>query len=916
MARHRQKDEEAGGEGLGVIESRKKLWRDAEGNIVNKRPAQGEACRVSAKKQATDGNYPHHTGSTITTEGCNPQTMIDAEPLSPPKSMLSAESLDHFSHQLPELPDDQDFIDHTAGPDMFDFLANSSWGSHTSSSLGIPGEMPMDDMFNPDTASSFNMPFTTMNNYNWLFDISDTTRISLPPSQNFNAMPDAQGPTRDHQLEALQYQTTSQPAIDPFRGNNRMPPSGSAEAMFRQPTLQQTSSSSSSSDAIQGTEMFQFGSLPAQNSMPTTAPSPRHVEPHMSSSDPTPELDFSPQTTTSPDSMQTQAANPGNMVSHMPNGLFNMQILPPSPPRRSMPTIDDLSRNEILDILVSAKPRTPEGSEISRDHPLLSLSSMQNYLDLFFSRFNVAYPLLHQATFDPSQTEPLLLLAVLLLGATYSEKAIHRLAVCIHDVLRAQIFQHSAFSSTPELWMLQTILLVECFGKSRAGQKQHDMAHLFHGLLINLIRRSDCQTVRQPNFGEGSGDLESDWRQAIDVELRKRLAFLCFLWDTQHAVLFSQSLCMSSFELRTTLPCNQTTWEANSAEEWWKYARKEPQISYLSVLKAYMNPDLGIQIPQLNALSRLLVLHGLMSVQWDMKRRDQTSLGMEKLNGSSCSDQTKWQDRLSQSYDAWKADFDTYCMNMTLSLGDNSPMRKAEFTRFSTATVAIYHAAHITLNVEILDLQIYAGARHIIGRPVTRADYDRSRRIVKDWAKPGGSTPAAKAAWHAAHLLRDGIMNLENWDVNNAFHYPWCLYLSTLTCWAFHFANTTDKSAYSGGGGGGGGVDSRERHHVSSTTSTSKDSPHLDNHNSNSNSVDDGIVWHAKAEMNALVSSMASVMPENLWRALGKYSTSGLTAVMAKHLSNIRWAVVHEGMKVLRGLVPERSINEYETFLR
>lgn len=38
----------------------------------------------------------------------------------------------------------------------------------------------------------------------------------------------------------------------------------------------------------------------------------------------------------------------------------------------------------------------------------------------------------------------------------------------------------------------------------------------------SLIRRSDCQTVRQPNFGEGSGDLESDWRQAIDVELRKR----------------------------------------------------------------------------------------------------------------------------------------------------------------------------------------------------------------------------------------------------------------------------------------------------------------------------------------------------------------------------------------------------------
>lgn len=253
-------------------------------------------------------------------------------------------------------------------------------------------------------------------------------------------------------------------------------------------------------------------------------------------------------------------------------------------------------------------------------------------------------------------------------------------------------------------------------------------------------------------------------------------------------------------------------------------------------------------------------------------------------------------------------------MNMTLSLNDQ-PARKAEFTRFSTATVAIYRAAHITLNVEILDLQIYAGARHIIGRPVTRADYDRSRRIVKDWAKPspGGSTPAAKAAWHAAHLLRDGIMNLDNWDVNNAFHYPWCLYLSTLTCWAFHFANVVDKSPSSGapanGGGGiglntGGGGADRNMHLAS------KESPA-------NNSVDDhGIVWHAKAEMNALVSSMTSVVPENLWRGLGKYSTSGLTTVMAKHLSNIRWAVVHEGMKVLRGLVPERCINEYETFLK
>ena len=311
-----------------------------------------------------------------------------------------------------------------------------------------------------------------MNNYNWLFDLGDTTRMSMSNPQNVSMMSETHNSTRDHQMDNMQYQSTAPPPADEFGLDNR---TTSADTISRQPAVPQHSSS----EAFQAPDVYHFNSMSAPNAGIASTGSPSPVESNRSGN-PTSEVDFSPPTTTSPDSMHTQAANPANPHS----SLFNMQTLPPAQPRRSMPTMDEVSRNQILDLLVAARPKTPEGTEISRDHPLLSISSMQNYLDLFFSRFNVAYPLLHQATFDPSQTEPLLLLAVLLLGATYSEKAIHRLAVCIHDVLRAQIFQHTAFSSTPELWMLQTILLVECFGKSRAGQKQHDMAHLFHGLLI------------------------------------------------------------------------------------------------------------------------------------------------------------------------------------------------------------------------------------------------------------------------------------------------------------------------------------------------------------------------------------------------------------------------------------------------
>lgn len=316
------------------------------------------------------------------------------------------------------------------------------------------------------------MPFTTMNNYNWLFDVGET-RLPITTQQNISMIPDAQQSTRDHQLHTTAYQSTTQSESDIYRLNFGADghPTASLSSLDRQPTILQPQQSS---DAFPASEMYQYTSMPDLRAPGPTTVSPSSIEMNLTTNS-SPEADFSRSTA------QNSTTNP---LYRGMSSSFTSQNLPPSLPQRRMPTIDDLSRNQILDLVENARPKTPEGAEITREHALLSLSSMQNYLDLFFSRFNVAYPLLHQATFDPSQTEPLLLLAVLLLGATYSEKATHGMAVCIHDVLRAQIFQHAAFSATPELWMLQTILLVECFGKSRAGQKQHDMAHLFHGLLI------------------------------------------------------------------------------------------------------------------------------------------------------------------------------------------------------------------------------------------------------------------------------------------------------------------------------------------------------------------------------------------------------------------------------------------------
>ena len=124
-----------------------------------------------------------------------------------------------------------------------------------------------------------------------------------------------------------------------------------------------------------------------------------------------------------------------------------------------------------------------------------------------------------------------------------------------------------------------------------------------------------------------------------------------------------------------------------------------------------------------------------------------------------------WQSRIVRSYDVWKQDFDSYTKEILLSLDDNQT-EKDEFQRFVVANTAIYHAAHIILRVEINDLQIFAGASHIIGRPVMKSDRERSKQRIEKWAKTE-SLSAAKATSHAAYLLRDGIRKLKKWDAGD-----------------------------------------------------------------------------------------------------------------------------------------------------
>jgi hypothetical protein len=322
------------------------------------------------------------------------------------------------------------------------------------------------------------MPFTTMNNYDWLFDVDILdNHMTLPIDNSVFPSQHPAASTSNH----LEHSRNSRQSKLLCRNDTTTIHNSSYNNHERQSKVSSefdTTKNISSDPDRNPSILLSITSAPNSSVLvtPSGSSTSEGARPQASSEPASnPVLHEAQLRTIS----QAPATRPSNSTPSNTFLAFGRTC-----GAENLPVIDEITRHHLLDLIVQANPKMPDGAFITREHPLLSLPDLQVFCDLFFCRFNVTYPLIHRATFEPSQVEPLLLVSILLLGATYGDKSGHGLAVCIHDVLRAQIFQNAAFKAQPDLWILQTILLVECFGKSRAGQTQHDMSHLFHGLLI------------------------------------------------------------------------------------------------------------------------------------------------------------------------------------------------------------------------------------------------------------------------------------------------------------------------------------------------------------------------------------------------------------------------------------------------
>ena len=470
-----------------------------------------------------------------------------------------------------------------------------------------------------------------------------------------------------------------------------------------------------------------------------------------------------------------------------------------------------------------------EGDRGDENH-MLSRKMMQLYIGSYWLHFSDQVPILHKPTFSPDKTANLLLIAIMAIGAacldrTHSPK-ITRAGAELSNFfawhLRWEIFRDVNFRPPAKLWIFQTLILLELYEKMYSTRELHERAHIHHATTITLMRRGrsligksaldsppnprdDKHGSRHSSTSGLAHTPDEWWNHWITNETTRRTAFAAFLIDSIHATMFGHSTVMVAHEMRLPLPCDEQLWKASSGNEVGRIEANLMSNGYkpMSFLEG-LKRTLGGSEVQTNSFGRQILMAGLLSVSWHMNQRD---LQVSSLGGGmshALGGRDKWRSTLTRAFDSWKTDFDKSLQRNEAVADPYSYERRNEANVVFESRTVLHHLAHMAMHVDIVDCQIFARARRLLGRTIGTQDLNSAQRRMKDaWAP---SAKARDATFYALKFLGSVLIPEHNsppraggynkppaWIPYVArddvlLNRPWVLYFAALVVWCYGFA--------------------------------------------------------------------------------------------------------------------------------
>ena len=452
------------------------------------------------------------------------------------------------------------------------------------------------------------------------------------------------------------------------------------------------------------------------------------------------------------------------------------------------------------------------GDREDQDHPL-SRTMMQTYLLSYWEQFSDQIPILHRPTFSPDAAPAILLVAMLAIGtATLGTKHSGRATMTGMGLpnylawgVKWEMFRDRNFRAPASLWALQASILLEIYETLYSTGELHERAVIHHPSTIHLVRwgwslvgtagDTKLWTAASTSAPETGNAVDDWWRRWIQMEATRRLAFATFVVDSMHSTIFGNSSIMTSNEVCIPLPCDDELWKAASGAEVRKSmtpsmaAGTEP-IKFLEALQRTMDGE----SVHTNSFGRKILLAGLLNVYIHRTSRDQLDRGIGNIEYSAAGG--GWRLEVVKAVDSWKHDLEW------ARLPGSESWPTALVAKCADSSIAFLHQlAHVAIHVDLLDCQILAGAKKLLGRRVGADSRRKAEANMKAWAQ---SVKGRDAAFHALCFLRsvlvpgaDGAEPLNYGSgpqptysarTDALIYRPWVVYLSALVVWSYGFA--------------------------------------------------------------------------------------------------------------------------------
>jgi hypothetical protein len=322
----------------------------------------------------------------------------------------------------------------------------------------------------------------------------------------------------------------------------------------------------------------------------------------------------------------------------------------------------------------------PQNNQITNQsteiRAFLSADNVKHFLDQF-SNFQVHFPIIHMATFRITEAYDGLLLAMICVGAVYSDRLAatqvremmefakvviesnsHVFATILRYPSGSNAFENGGIESvTSDVEHITALLLIQFLFTWHGTPIQREQARQQNALIIGLARKAGLtkpkttaplSALHQPHVVvEQFNAANFDWDAWVEQEKRSRLMYSIFLLDAAMVICFNSPPILDLFEIIIPLPSDDAAWGARSstvcAEALGLYGpafardrnpsgtRRAKQPEMHSALRALMHNVYDLQPGATNLYSKFVLVHALHIQLWTAQR--QQSQEWSQANG-------------------------------------------------------------------------------------------------------------------------------------------------------------------------------------------------------------------------------------------------------------------------------------------